>query len=288
MVDIGVFADSLRDVSYAGASVLPFALVGADVYMLLAKDRRVHRWAESEMITDAGGRVRAGEDPCTTAARELWEETCGALDWTGGPSVTINDAPVAESPRGMAESLQAGRYTAQLRYRMHGRLYICYVKEIPFDPHLPARHARVWHDLHARYHIERFRIAEGHVDADDDEREAQQYEAARAALRSVDGAVPAADAPTLRTQADKSAWSGPAALIRHPAICGRYIDSVWMEKKSIAWFNIHALHRACLHPTNIILAASGAASGVERIKPDFVARLLIVLESLFSNELAAR
>lgn len=263
--DLAVFSDDLLELSYAGASVIPFAVVGGDAYILLGKDRRVHRWADSEQWSDFGGKVRAGEVPFETAARELWEETCAQL---------FDDAAA------LARALEGGDYAAQLRYRMHGRVYICFLKEVPLDTNLPLRFDRVWQQLHARYHWERFRVVEGLVD--DSPAPAQELPSLGDS-DATPGALSVQDGPTLSTRVDLSTWSGPAHLYEHPALRGAAIDHAWMEKKAIGWFHVRALRAACLHPTRVIATASSASAGIERLKESFVTRLLIVLESLFSK-----
>lgn len=62
-----------------GCGVLPYAIKGKEVYLLLGKEREVDGWWDSNKYADFGGGIEKNESSKQCAIRECYEESMGIL-----------------------------------------------------------------------------------------------------------------------------------------------------------------------------------------------------------------
>lgn len=121
----------------AGASLFVFSVdpTWGNMYFWLGKERRNLRWPQgSETWSDFGGRaLHATEDSAQVAAREFVEETCGMLPYFE------HDPIPRQSTEDIAESLRNGDFLFRIimwtETATAKRLFVTYVKQIPWSPH---------------------------------------------------------------------------------------------------------------------------------------------------------
>jgi hypothetical protein len=130
----------------AGASLFVFSVdpKWGNMYFWLGKERRNLQWPQgSETWSDFGGRAQhPGEDPPQVAAREFVEETCGMLSYFEHDTI----------PRHVTEDIAASLRNGEYLFRVvmwtevaeRKRLFVTYVKQIPWSPH--AMHE--FHETH--------------------------------------------------------------------------------------------------------------------------------------------
>ncbi len=121
----------------AGASLFVFSVdpTWGNMYFWLGKERRNVRWPQgSETWSDFGGRaMHSDEDSPQVAAREFVEETCGMLRYFE------HDTIPRQATEDIAASLRDGGYLFRIvmwtEVAGHKRLFVTYVKQIPWSPH---------------------------------------------------------------------------------------------------------------------------------------------------------
>jgi len=123
-----------------------------DLFFLLAKEKPTTRWPRANRWSDLGGRPLPHETPEETAAREFTEETAGVVQmeqhatapFVGPYKYEYHDATT------LLGALQAGDYTLKIQTEVDGdphKQRVCYVKEIPWQPHLSRHFERTQHFL---------------------------------------------------------------------------------------------------------------------------------------------
>ena len=135
-----------------GASMLTFSIdpQWGNMYFWLGKEKRNIRWPEgSETWSDFGGRPHENETSHDIAAREFVEESCGTLHYF--PSDTYPRCAWDDISR----DLKQGNYLFRITmWTVDGegvkKLFITYVKQIPWQPHSAERYAK---DMAALMHI---------------------------------------------------------------------------------------------------------------------------------------
>lgn len=132
-------------VSYKSAGILPYAYVPRtnNIYFLLGQEMFDPRWFASDRWSDFGGTVKANEDEMMCAAREFVEETMGIVL----PDVAMDlNNPSTVDVAHMHQQLQDKSYLYRVECiteavkntHTHVRKSkICYLKRIPWQPHLP-------------------------------------------------------------------------------------------------------------------------------------------------------
>lgn len=135
-----------------GASVLPFAVdpQWGEVYFLLAKERRIANWNGSETWCDFGGspKTRNGSEPAhLIAAREFQEESLAIVRlWDEETLPRRNWSVIAD---GLRDDLFMCRCCM---YIDEDRCYMCYVKQIPWQPEAPTNFRKTHDRLHRIVH----------------------------------------------------------------------------------------------------------------------------------------
>ena len=135
--------DGAGDGILIGASLLPVCIdpVFGNLYFWLGRERTHYNWPEgSDTWSDFGGRAHDNAGGEQTAAREFWEETCGQLRYFA------DDALPRAGYKDIVASLQRGEYLFAVRMWVASacsprRVFITYVKQVPWDPHAMDRFA---------------------------------------------------------------------------------------------------------------------------------------------------
>ena len=128
-----------------------------NVYVYLGRERRYPIWSESETWSDFGGGVRycpitnMPESAETTAAREFWEETACTMHFESS-SISHKPTPVVyPSFSPMHSALVQHRYVMRINITQpDGAEYVCWVVEMPWEPALPMRFAKLTRALRAK------------------------------------------------------------------------------------------------------------------------------------------
>lgn len=123
----------------AGSAVLVFAMdtQWGVPYFLLGREQCVRGWKGSGKWSDFGGSVGKKESAECCAAREFQEETMGVVRWK------FSERVPRQSSSNVAVSLAAKEYLFRLNITCtQGRVYTCFVKQIPWQPSVARRFRR--------------------------------------------------------------------------------------------------------------------------------------------------
>lgn len=140
--------------------MLPYAIDEKhnNIYILLGQEKPYASWHDGGTICDFGGSVaKKDSGPHYTAAREFHEETCAIVRWD-------EDEQLPASGRStyvpLAKKLATGQYTMRMLHALdNNRVYVCYLKQIRFDPSIPHRVQTMMSTLR---HVRSLINAQGH------------------------------------------------------------------------------------------------------------------------------